>query len=140
MLFDGPDAPGPLEAAQRLAEGAVVAVEASLAARWEDRELAGAVASFENAAGLAAAVEGAPGQTARQERFLDERGSLEDACGRFLDACEALAAKAGRRPVRAMEAPVREFLLYGWVGERDFGDDLLLLMAVERIGRRWPES
>ena len=146
VLFDGPDAPSPLETALRLAEGAAVVAEASLAARWDDRELAGAVLTFAHADGLrdtlSETADGAKRDAAlaRQERLLEARGTLEDACEGFLDTCGALARELGRSEVRSQDRPAKEFLLYGWFGMRNFGDDLLLMTAVRRCAERWPES
>ncbi len=161
VLFDGPDAPSPLEAALRLSEGAVVVVEDSLADRWDDRGLADAVARFSGADGLRALLSSASdGRTAqarrpegcvdgdgedgslacRQEAFLDARGPLEDALEGFLDECQSLSRKIGRIEVRPQRVPAKEILLYGWFGMRNFGDDLLLMTAVRRISRHWPES
>ena len=140
VLFDGPDAPSPLEAALRMAEGAAVFAESSLVSRWEDRGLARAVRAFESAKELRDGLRGIEGEAKGQRSFLSARMPLDDALAGFLAACDDLAASLGRAPVLSMDRPAREILLYGWFGMRNFGDDLLLMTAMDRMAGRWPEA
>lgn len=143
VLFDGPDAPSPLEAVLRMGEGVAVLVERSLVQRWADQSMATIAELFDSGEELASILSSeavlADG-VRRQQAFLDESRSLDDALEAFLDECASLAKQRGRRPVRTMERPGKQFMLYGWFGMQNFGDDLLLMTASRRIRKRFPEA
>ena len=143
VLFDGPDAPSPLEAALRMGEGVAVLAERSLVQRWADQSMATIVEPFDSGEELASMLSHTAAladSACRQNAFLDEARSLDEAVEAFLDECAALAKQRGRRSVRAMERPGKQFMLYGWFGMQNFGDDLLLMTASRRIQKRFPEA
>lgn len=144
-LFDGPDAPTVHEAVLRMHERCALVVEDSLAARW-------AAAGH---AALAAAVSKAPANhlaktcldlafheatraqaIERQAAFLHSLPQAGEVVESLLDEIE----KASGLSVRTQEKATKKIVLYGWFGEENFGDDLLLSVAAEHFQTRFPEA
>lgn len=139
----GACAPTVAQAAQRVAEGAlVVAARGSLPSRgpledavptFEPGGLAGLLGRLESDEALRAATLGA------QRTALAAMPPLEASVEALLDALDARARAAGLPPVRAVERPARKVVVYGWLGARNFGDDLLLRVTMSRLAARFPE-
>ena len=67
--------------------------------------------------------------------------SIGDALEGVLREIESRLLRSGcRERVLAQRNKAKRFVLFGWFGACNFGDDLLLEIAAKRITRRYPES
>lgn len=64
--------------------------------------------------------------------------SLEDTLEDVLHYLDAVQRGMGRPTVLAYDQRAITVGLYGWFGARNFGDDLLMKLAIERLERRYP--
>lgn len=140
VLFAGADAPSLAEASLRASEGAMLLVEDALAAQWgadaptclmtfSSEGLVDIVRHFLDDEDARRAV------LVRQEAWLDGLPTLDDALD---DALEHVHATSGDVLVLAHAA--RNVVVYGWFGEENFGDDLLLQVVADRVFARYPEA
>lgn len=78
---------------------------------------------------------------ARQVACCSNLPSLKDVLENALWEIESRLLRLGREErVLTQKNKAKRFVLFGWFGARNFGDDLLFEIAAARIARRYPES
>ena len=132
------------DAALRAAEGCLVLAEEGLAASWglgpQDAPLAFAPGALEDeVARLDADPEARAAALTRQEA-LPWAAPAPGALAAWLKGADRRAREAGWPPVLAYADPARKFVVYGWIGANNYGDDLLLRTAIDKVSRRWPNA
>lgn len=141
VYFAGDDAPTTAEVALRIAEGSAVLCEEGsqykVAPTLRDGlvvfpkgGLAQALRTYENAGLLE--------ETRRyQGELLDGLEPLERALERVLREADEACQGTGNACVLSYGSPAVTVGLYGWFGARNFGDDLLMSLAIDRLEQRY---
>ncbi len=145
LFFGGDDAPGTWELSRAMAEGALVLAEEG-ALQATDDTLRNAVPSW-TPGGLRSLVEQLEGGDATWEKAWQEqqaslrgRPTLDKAAAGFLNELDEAQREAGKPPVLACGTPAQQVTLFGWFGAQNYGDDLLMGMAAQRILDRLPNG
>lgn len=130
----------------RMAEGALVLVEAPAAAGIPDADLRAVVPTFERGrlAEALSAYEADPAARdaalARQRALLGGLAPLGDSLAGLLDGLDGVCARVGSAPVRSLGEGAVEVVLFGWFGAHNFGDDLLMSIVIDRVERRFENA
>lgn len=145
-IFFDDDSLSPADVAFRFAEGCIVLAEESLLNRRVFAPFAHVVEPFTGPDDLHDAIarcEGDPSiaakALARERDYLAREQSLGDAWDKVLKSLDN-ALQLREFPILSQEKPTKEFVVFGWFGARNFGDDMLLDVALHKIRARFPES
>ena len=140
------DGPTYAQVAMRIAEGCLVLVERGALPSAGCDALTGALVLFEPSE-LPSVVASYEVDPASYERDLNRQRdavtslpNLGESLARLLDSLDRRQSAAGGTALLAMEKPARVFVLNGWIGARNYGDDLLARFTMARVAQRYPEA
>lgn len=127
----------------RVSEGCVVLVGSPAREGIPCDELRDAVVPFEPGAlgDVVASLEADPelreSALAGQRAALDRIDPLERSLPGVLSRLDDADVRRDGPLVLALDEPATEVVLFGWFGARNFGDDLLMGIVADRVGRRY---
>lgn len=158
LLLGGPErAPRWADVACRIAEGNAIFIEAGLLEIADDSPLresfvqCGLEAPVVDAGGEQPCYEALRLLAREQAGCLRALGTLDNRVGDLFSYLDELSKRAGKPLCRSLDAPVTNLMVFGWFGAGNYGDDLLMQTAIERVSShygnvqvcvlaRWPEA
>lgn len=153
VYFADEETPALSDVAMRMAEGALVLMDDRLPARMAGGALMESVFTFigepaqdvpDSLVEVLGDLERAPVQREMireaQRQALLGAPSLEESLTQALGRLDRLQRAAAGTPVLAMDQPARRVVVFGWQGAGNYGDDLLLRVATQRISARYPQA
>ena len=132
----------------RIAEGCVIIVEASPRTRDCLAEIEGEIMWFRDSSEARALIRRLEDDSSHYDMTCNMQWERCLSLPSFEEAFEAifqemdskLSCSGSKKRVLSQRERAKRFVLFGWFGARNFGDDLLLEIAVLKITRRYSES
>lgn len=132
----------------RIAEGCVIIVEASPRTKDCLAEIKGEIMWFRDSSEARALIRRFEDDSLHYdmirnmqwERCLSLPSFEESTEAIFQEMDSQLSCSGSKKRVLSQRERAKRFVLFGWFGARNFGDDLLLEIAVLKITRRYSES